>query len=306
MWPQLLDDVEPRLSGVAIADALAHLRPTRIRLDLGRSTLREAIWALPAIDSISLRFPSCAVAVAATPVAARLIASHLGPRAAPDGGEPAQLHIDLAPSALRAARLDGDRLAVPSAPFPARRQHASAHRIDGARTAGFDPADEAPSLRLDPAARAGARRSARGGPLVALLAGHRRARWPHLDEARRLVERHLGATFLVPSPRDDPEATASLLSLCAVCIADDTGWGHVAAAVGAPVVMVHGPTSPDWSGPASPDGVSLFTTRCTCPPPRPRGARCLACLDAQRVAAVAERLAADRWPWDRLRRLLPL
>jgi len=78
-------------------------------------------------------------------------------------------------------------------------------------------------------------------------------------------------------------------------VSGDTGPLHLAAAVGAPIVAIHGPTDPARNGPWSPDDVWVTRhTVCECPHLR----RCTAarwCLDdvsaAEVLAAVDERLS---------------
>ena len=52
-------------------------------------------------------------------------------------------------------------------------------------------------------------------------------------------------------------SAAAILARAAVVIAGDTGFAHVAAAVGAPVVVVFGPTPPGRWGPAPAQGESV-------------------------------------------------
>jgi ADP-heptose:LPS heptosyltransferase len=174
-----------------------------------------------------------------------------------------------------------------------------------------------PALRLSRGAqreaRAMCRSLARGGPLVVLAPARG---WPVPSFARAFarLRRRIGARGVVLGraaidgatnlPRIDPAVGAALLALAAVCIGDDAGWAHVAAAVGAPTVTLHGKTSPLYSGPATRHGAALFTTRGACEACAP-GKRCLSCLDPDRVADVAEDLSARRWPLDRVMRLLP-
>jgi hypothetical protein len=119
----------------------------------------------------------------------------------------------------------------------------------------------------------------------------------------------LGDVEIVGAPRLpdlEPAVRAALTGLAAVCVGDNDDWAHVAAAAGAPTVIAHGPSSPVGTGPASRLGASVFTTKGTCDECRSApGRRCLACLEPSRVARVAEDLAAQRWPLDRLLRILP-
>ncbi len=87
-------------------------------------------------------------------------------------------------------------------------------------------------------------------------------RWPHFAEFTRVAAAEWGLPLvLCPGPgegdaarRDYPQALvldgvglddyAALLERCALMVSNDTGPGHVAAAVGAPLLSVLGPTDP--------------------------------------------------------------
>jgi lipopolysaccharide heptosyltransferase II len=155
------------------------------------------------------------------------------------------------------------------------------------------PGDERPQLTVDPAARermAGVIAQARAatgaqGPLVTLHAGARNG------QAKRWPTRHCAA--LADHLRDDLDALviltgapnetsladevtrqqrrpavnlcgqtttrelAALLALSDVVVSGDSGPMHIACAVGAPVVVLHGPTDPHQSGPTDPDAIIL-------------------------------------------------
>jgi ADP-heptose:LPS heptosyltransferase len=322
----LLEDAEAIVAGMPVARALRAMSPDTVTFQLGAASLARAMWSLPILDAVRALYPRAALSFRARPGAARLLAAHTSSstrRVAPRAGD---LVVDLSPRARQTTipldrTTDIARLAVARAPFAARPQHAWAHWVDGAHLAGLPVEVAPPVLRLPRRAHREARAlcralaGLRGGPIVALAPARA---WPAASFACVLgrLRRRVGALGVVLGPAEipgavrlpdvDPVVAASFLSLCAVCVADDGGWAHVGAAVGAPTVTVHGRTSPLLSGPACRHGAALFTTRGTCDPcARSPGRRCLACLDPERVAEVAENLAARRWPLDRLARALP-
>jgi ADP-heptose:LPS heptosyltransferase len=127
-----------------------------------------------------------------------------------------------------------------------------------------------------------------GGRYVGLApgAGDRRRRWP-LDNfialGKRLTERGLTPVFLLgPEERDlaaplraglpqarlpleEPEAaldlepllTIALAARCALCVANDSGNGHLLATAGVPLVWLCGPTPPEKFAPRVP-GLSVI------------------------------------------------
>ncbi|MGY0197716.1 glycosyltransferase family 9 protein [Leptothrix sp. BB-4] len=100
-------------------------------------------------------------------------------------------------------------------------------------------------------------------------------RWPHFAEFTRVAAAEWGLPLvLCPGPgegdvarRDFPQAVvldgvglddyAALLERCALMVSNDTGPGHVAAAVGAPLLSVLGPTDPAQWGARGP-GVKVL------------------------------------------------
>jgi hypothetical protein len=324
----ILGDAEARVAGMQLARALAALSPERVKVDLGASSLRRAVWSLPVIDAVADAFPHASLRVVAEGDAARILGAHR-PRVEKKGDRTspnlAELRVDLAPD-VRLACLESrggvTTLGVPAMPYPHRLQHASAHAVDGGQIAGLPAQACAPRLRLHAWVRREARAACsalagrRGGPFMVLAPGP--GGWSPASfafVAARLGDRIGARAFVmgdieiagVPRLPDlDPAVHAALMGLAAVCVADDGDWAHVAAAVGAPTVIAHGPSSPVCSGPASRFGASVFTTKGSCDECRAApGRRCLVCLDPVRVTRVAEELAAQRWPVDRLLRLMP-
>lgn len=212
-------------------------------------------------------------------------------------------------------------LVVPSRPFSHRRQHRWAHWMDGARLIGFDARAARPRLKLPRASMSEAREWARsmlgisGGPIVALCPSSRGWRGTSFGDLADLFRRRIGALVVgmghereaasIPGlsalPSNEPLLMAGVLALCAVCVGDSTAdWLHVAAAVGSPAVSLHGSEDPVEYGAASAAGAALWAEECRCSGRVARPAACLSCLPVNRVAKIADRLAGDRWPSDRL------
>ena len=82
--------------------------------------------------------------------------------------------------------------------------------------------------------------------------------------------------------------TAGLLASCGAVVANDSGLAHVAAAVGAPVVMIFGPTPDRTLGPLAPN-VTVMRAGLACEPCwfGPRLAACGGRLDCLREISVA-------------------
>jgi len=134
-----------------------------------------------------------------------------------------------------------------------------------------------------------ARRLAVGGFDVCVISGP-----DERAESRRIVDVVQG-TRLVEGALDD---VARFLSGCAAAVTNDSGIGHLAAAVGTPTLALHGPT-PVEGGPYGPRAVRFRPSPCpACFDPRRRNTSCalgidFACLTRDlTVDAVEERLHA--------------
>ena len=134
-------------------------------------------------------------------------------------------------------------------------------------------------------------------PQVGLVSGAEHGpakRWPisyFIEAGRQLIEEHQARILLVGGPGDLETTTqiaaglparhvtnlagkttlaelASTLASCDVVLANDTGPMHVAAAVGTPVVVPFGSTSPDLTAPGLPgEGPhQLLRTSAACSP----------------------------------------
>jgi len=116
--------------------------------------------------------------------------------------------------------------------------------------------------------------------------------------AQAVVQASSGAAVLAPATR-----VADLVALAreaSLVVSGDTGPLHVAAAVGAPIVSIFGPTDPDRNGPWSAEdlAVSRFE-QCECRYDRTCHARAWCLLDVasrEMSAAVQRRLAATGSP----------
>lgn len=311
---EILRDLEARSDGLALSRRLDTLAPRSVRIDLGASSVGRAMLALPVIDAVRRRFPDARLELSGRARVCALIGEHLGRRLERAAGAP-DLIVDVCPAARRAASFDeaARRLKVPACPYPWRSQHASAHFADGATCSGLGAADVAPELRLSSATRRAGVRWVKaefglGRPLVVVLwraRGWGRARL--FGVARELADRMRGVVIDARERRAPITVRAAVLGLSAVCVGDSGGLAHLAAATGAPVVTVHGRACPLRHGPATPAGVAVFAS---CREPvahrasEARGARCLECLKSDCVLEVAERLAAEHWPRDWLRKVM--
>jgi lipopolysaccharide heptosyltransferase I len=113
--------------------------------------------------------------------------------------------------------------------------------------------------------------------------------------AEAVVGASEGAAALAP-----PTTVADLVAVArraVVMVSGDTGPAHLAAAVGAPIVGLYGPTRPERNGPwAAADLTVSRATICECPHRRrcSRPSPCLLDISVEEVAAaVARRLAAE-------------
>jgi heptosyltransferase II len=142
--------------------------------------------------------------------------------------------------------------------------------------AAYGPSKRWPAERVAELCRA---LRARGD--VALLLGT----GEDFDTAERIA-RETAARSLVG--RDRPELLPALLSRLDALVCGDTGVGHLAAALGTPVVALFGPTDPRLSAPRGSVRVLAHPVPCapcfyrTCPIEHP----CLRGLTAAEVAAV--------------------
>ena len=128
-----------------------------------------------------------------------------------------------------------------------------AHAVVGIHLgAAFGPSKIWPSDRVAQLCRIIA---ARGDTAVLLGAPE------DIDLADRLVG-ETNASSLVG--RDNPELLPALLTELDVLVCGDTGVGHLAAALGTPVVALFGPTDPRLSAPRG--GVSVITHAVPCAP----------------------------------------
>jgi heptosyltransferase I len=113
--------------------------------------------------------------------------------------------------------------------------------------------------------------------------------------AARVVEASGGAAVMAP-----PTGVGDLLAISRasqLAVSGDTGPLHVAAAAGAPVVAVFGPTDPARNGPWAPDDVSLSRfADCVCHYERRcrRSRPCIEDITVEDVLAAIERRLANR------------
>lgn len=326
----VLEDVAFRVDGLRFREHV--LGPhAEVLLDLSTCSLAQGMWALPAIDALAAQTSVRTLAVHAEDDLAALVVAHLRAQGrdvqrlvAIEDRDPRRgaLVVELSPRLAMRPHVShepdrGRRLHVPSRPFPKRIQHVWGHWVDGARACGFDARAARPRLCLRDAIAAGAARrwlrerfGRRGRTLVALLPSSvSESSWgiERLAEVGRELEKRLGAALLchgAPVPGAvafdtlDIVTAAHVLGLVAVAIGDADGLVHVAAAVGAGALSLHGgASSPDENGAASELGAAIAAEQCRCPA---RRTGCLACIDTGTVVDVAEGLAGKRWPWDRL------
>lgn len=318
----VLTEIEARSDALPLRRQLDALQPAVVELCFGQSSLGRSVLALPALAGVTARFPAARLVVSGRPSVRDVLKMHLQQTGSVvTDTESADLVIDFSPRAKHEARLlDGPppRLWIPHMPYPARVQHGFRHFSDGARSAGLEPPVAAPRLRLSAEARSRARavaqRLAPGGPLVLIAA--RRGGWPasFFAEACRDLEQRIGSRAAnlgthpvegVPRLRESAVVRASLFELASVVIADARGVAHLAAACGAAVASLHGRACPARHAPAARLSAALYS-KCRAPkthrPSPARDQRCPRCLLPSTVVTAAERLAARRWPWDRVAR----
>ena len=150
--------------------------------------------------------------------------------------------------------------------------------------AEYGPAKRWPPERFAAVAREVSRRLA---PCVWLLFGGTND-W----ELCREIARAAAVNALNLAGRTSLRQLMALLKLCRVLLTNDTGPMHLAAALGTPVVVPFGSTSPELSGPGLPGGERqrhrLLTSRAGCAPCFRRACpidfRCMTGLSVQRVS----------------------
>jgi lipopolysaccharide heptosyltransferase I len=116
------------------------------------------------------------------------------------------------------------------------------------------------------------------------------------DLANSVISASGGAASLAP-----PTSVSDLAVLmrgAALVVSGDTGPLHIAAAMGAPLVGLYGPTWPERNGPWHPDDVVLSRASvCVCHHKRQclRGAPCINEITLEEVVAASERRLAATW-----------
>jgi ADP-heptose:LPS heptosyltransferase len=204
-------------------------------------------------------------------------------------------------------------------------RHAAAQLGEVGFMAGLDVDPAAPRLHFSPALSQQARTllqqlcKTSGRPLITLLPARTpryRGDLERLWQVGRGVAQRMGGTVVqLGGPyqqngprieRSGPAAplAAALLGLAAVCLSDDIGWCHVAAACDAPVVAAFGRNDPHRHGPVSARAAVLWAEAADCGGcDQQQGIRCVRCVPTDKWVETAEQLAAAHWPRDRLRGL---
>lgn len=208
---------------------------------------------------------------------------------------------------------------------PPRPAHVIQKNLALAAHLGAPIAPIAVPLRVDPSpALAEALRRELGGVRYAVInpgAGWPNKRWPNdrFSEVARRLRRTYGLPSLVTwgpaeraaadaivaasdgaahlSPPTSVGGLAEVMRGAALVVAGDTGPLHIAAAVGAPVVGLYGPTWPDRNGPWDPaDEVISRAQGCQCHHKRHclTGAPCIETIGVDEVMAAIERRLSRR------------
>ena len=168
-------------------------------------------------------------------------------------------------------------------------------------------------------------------PYIGLITGAEDGpakRWPtdhFIKAAKELIEKHQAHILLFGGPGDVETAEAiaeslpedqhtnltgqttlpeliDALATCEVVLSNDTGPMHVAAAVGTPVVVPFGSTSPDFTGPGLPDDPDsphqLLRTSAPCSPcflrKCPIDLRCLKEITAANTVAAVGKILSNK------------
>lgn len=217
-------------------------------------------------------------------------------------------------------------------PEPQRPIHAIDHLCLFAELLGADPDAHEFELALAPADQAFAQAFLQdlregSGPMVAILPGSawETKRWPeeYLAEVAAALESQMDARFVIIGHRADRRAarviadrlkhpalvaageatlmqSSALTRLCDLVIGGDTGVTHIAAALGAPTVAIHGPTDPRVTGPRGPL-VRFVVNEQDCWPCRKRHCddwECMLDIRPPEVLGAAHELLERRQPED--------
>jgi len=172
--------------------------------------------------------------------------------------------------------------------------------------AEFGPAKRWPPERMARVAATAARTHGATPVIVGARHDARTARQV-ADAYTAIARRDGGPAPIDLSGRTDLPLLAGVLSLCAAVVSNDSGAMHVAAAAGAPVVGLFGPTDERATSPLphpSSGGTTVLSGEAFCRPCGLRACpidhRCMTSLDADRVAdAVNRHLARLRVPGER-------
>ena len=159
-------------------------------------------------------------------------------------------------------------------------------QIDGAPYAVLNPGAAWSNKRWSPQ---------RFGELAQLLATRHDIRsvvtWGPDDRDRASAVVEAASVGAVLAPATDIAALADVLRGARLVVSGDTGPMHLAAALGTPVVALHGPTDPTRNGPwDSADVAASRYEACHCPQRR-RCRQAVSCLDELATEAVAEAVA---------------
>jgi lipopolysaccharide heptosyltransferase I len=134
------------------------------------------------------------------------------------------------------------------------------------------------------------------GALAAALRDRRRIRslvlWGPGEEALAAAAAAASSGAAAVAPATTITDVAAIMASAQLVVAGDTGPLHIAAAVGAPIVGLFGPTSAERNGPWSPRDVVISRfEQCRCSYQRAcsAGARCIDSITVAEVVAAAER-----------------
>lgn len=201
--------------------------------------------------------------------------------------------------------------------IPVSAKHTVLRNLDLVRAAGVDASDEDARYLVPDDWRGDARVGGRIAIHIGTVTHHGLSakRWPverFIDLARRLAKRSfevcvisgpeeraesdavidaVASARLVAGPID---AIARFLGTCSAAVTNDSGIGHLAAAVGTRVLALHGPT-PVEGGPFGPSAVRFRPSLCPpCFDPRLRNTECAlridyACLKQDLIVDAVER-----------------